>query len=173
MFIEEFDRVMGGEVIRHPCHGGRGGEWDALRALPRSTLRTLTGARLLTPTGLEPDVATTLVIAPKLGLEDVCSAMAWYAGMALMVVGERRQEAYRRRHQRLAARHGHRTYFAYRNSLSVEAGWRSYWAERKVRWPSVVSPVPVVAFNDYLRQLEEAGASAAKGRQRRGHRADT
>jgi hypothetical protein len=131
---DEFDRVMGGEAVRHPVHGGRGGEWDTLRRLPRRSLRILTGARLLTPDGLFPDEAATHVIGPKLGLYDTCEAMDWFARTGLAMIAERRQRRNVERHLRVAKRAGFPTYYDYRNARSIEKGYRSLYDERVQRW---------------------------------------
>jgi hypothetical protein len=131
----ELDRVLGGSSLLHPAHGDPGGEWDALRALDRSTLRRLTGARLLTPHGLRPDVAADIIARNVARIEDVDDAMAWFVRTALDAITERRRAAHHRRHALLARRHGYRTYHQYRTFQSVLRGHDSLWYERCARWP--------------------------------------
>jgi len=107
----ELRRVMGYETIRHPIHDRwQGGEYDALRHLPRSTKRTLTGARFLTPRGLQPDLAADLI-----GM-DVDDAVEWYVKTCLTVIRQRRRIAHWRRHHKLALRNGFETYWYYRKA---------------------------------------------------------
>ena len=135
---DELDRVMMGNTVRHPCHGGVGGEWDTLRFLlgkrPRVS-RRLVGARLLTPYGMAPDVATHDCIGPNAHIEDVDEAMAWYLRMCLLYLNDRQKLANYNRHQKLARNNGFYTYFGYRDSLSKQSGYASYHFERKERWP--------------------------------------
>lgn len=157
----EFDRVWGSGSILHPIHGGDGGEWDTLRRLGRPALRTLTGARLLTPHGMFPDDAATHVIGPRTGLFDTCEAMEWFGRTALLAIEERRRRRHHERHLALAKRHDHRTYFRYRNALSVERGYPSYAAERQARW-SDSEPTNVIPFNEYLRTLALARSAGVR-----------
>lgn len=133
---DELDRVMLGNTVRHPAHGGAGGEWDTLRRAPRGVLRRLTGARLLTPHGEEPDVAATYYIGPNAGIWDVCEAMEWYLRICILFVDDRQRIANFERHIKLARRHGCRSYFEYRDGLSKLGGYPSYHYERKQRWPT-------------------------------------
>jgi hypothetical protein len=137
-FGDELDRVMMGNTILHPCHGGGGGEWDTLRYLltKRPCVgRKLVGARLLTPYGLTPDVATSNYIAPATGFDDLDTAVSWYVKTCLLFVEDRQKLANFRRHERLAKKHGFHNYFAYRDALSKLCGYSSYHFERKQRWP--------------------------------------
>jgi hypothetical protein len=132
MFIGEFDRVLMGNTVRHPCHGGTGGEWDTLRRIPAKTMRRLTAAGFFRKWGLEPDVAASDYIIPSVaGVEDTCAAMEWYWRMALRVLEERRRVAHHRRHRNLARANGFVTWFDYRNNLSKRRGFTSYRHERR------------------------------------------
>lgn len=111
----ELLRVMQHETVRHPIHGSKGGEWDALNHLPRNTKRTLTGAQMLTPQGLPPDVAAE-VIEHHTNCEGVDECMDWYVTCCLTVIRQRRRIAWWRRHHRLARRNGYRTYWYYRKA---------------------------------------------------------
>lgn len=121
----ELERVMCGETIRHPVHMHKdygGGEWDALRALPRDIKRTLTGARMLTPRGLHPDEAFVFV-QRGLGtwkIHDVDDAVDWYVATCLTVIRQRRRIAHWKRHHKLAVRNGYRSYWYYRKAYLQE-----------------------------------------------------
>lgn len=136
---DELDRVMMGNTIRHPTHGGSGGEWDSLRLIlskrPQVS-RRLVGARLLTPYGMTPDVATHECIGPNAHIDDMDEAMSWYVKVGVLFVIDRQKIANYNRHQKLALNHGFYTYFGYRNALSQLSGYPSYHFERKIRWDS-------------------------------------
>ena len=108
---DELRRVMGYETIRHPIHDRHnGGEYDALRALPREVKRTLTGAQLLTPHGLPPDVAADLIE------RDLDDAIEWYVAVCLAWIRQRRRNAWWQRHYELAQRNGYETFWYYRKA---------------------------------------------------------
>lgn len=128
--------MMGDEAIRHPSRGGKGGEWDTIRSIPRGIRRTLTGAKLLTPGGMFPDDAATHVIGPATGLYDTCEAMEWFVKHAMLMIRERRQTNHYARHLKVAKRYGYKTYYAYRTFMAIELGFESIYDMRKHRWAS-------------------------------------
>lgn len=120
--LDELERVMGSETVRHPIHMHKvygGGEWDCLHALPRDVKRTLTGAQFLTPNGLHPDQAFMLIEQHK-NVPDVDAAIEWWVGMCLAAIRQRRRNAHWRRHHRLAVRNGYTSYWHYRKARAIE-----------------------------------------------------
>lgn len=130
--LDEIARVMGPNRVRHPVHGSDGGEWDVLRSLPKSTRRTLTGARYLTPTGMLPDVAAEVICA-QTRCDTTCEAMEWYVETALEAIKERRRLAYDRRTHALAQRQGYRTYHQLRTFQAIEQGYDTYRQMRRAK----------------------------------------
>ena len=114
---------MNGETVRHPIHMHKqygGGEWDALRALPRDIKRTLTGARMLTPRGLHPDEAHAVIECRVSNIQDVDDAINWYVEMCLITIRQRRRIAHWQRHHKLAVRNGYASYWYYRKAYMDE-----------------------------------------------------
>jgi hypothetical protein len=132
LHLDEIERVMGPDRVRHPIHGSDGGEWDYLRALPKPERRILTGAKYLTPTGMLPDVAAEVICA-QTRAEDTCEAMDWYVRTALKAIQERRRLAYDRRTRNLASRHGYSAYHQLRTFQAVCEGFDTYRHKRRER----------------------------------------
>jgi hypothetical protein len=132
---DEFHRVMRGNSVLHPIHGGTGGEWDTLRRAPAKVLRRLTGARWLTPYGMAPDQVACELTGPYKGIDDVDDAMTWFLRTAVAALDERRARRHWERHQAVARRHGYKTYYDYRTWLAIEKGYHSVWDMRRDRWP--------------------------------------
>lgn len=130
--LDEIERVMGPDRVRHPIHGSDGGEWDTLRALPRYEKRVLTGAGYLTVSGLFPDVAAE-IICSQTRADDTCEAMEWYIRTALEAIKEARRLAYDRRTTALARRHGYGTYHQLRTFQAVQEGFDTYRHKRRER----------------------------------------
>jgi hypothetical protein len=97
-------------------------------------MRSLIGAKLVTPHGLFPDVAATLVIGPATGKYDTCEAMEWFIRMAKLMLKERRQTRHHARHLRVAKQHGYKTYYDYRTFQAIEMGYNSIYDMRRQRW---------------------------------------
>lgn len=117
-------------TIRHPSRRSRGGEWDALAALPARTIRRLTGAGVLTPHGLPPDVAAEWVGA-RLGRDMTPDELAdWLHRVVSPAIHERRTERVRLRRHRYAREQGAVTYFDLRDTRAVLAGFPSFWYQR-------------------------------------------
>lgn len=131
--LDELDRVMGGDAIASRPAARAGGEWDALRALPKRTRRVLIGAGYLRPHGLQPDVAADLIQAAVPGVGSVDEAIGWYVRTCIAAIAESRTAAGRRRRAQLARRSGHATYYAYRNEWARSRGHRSVWHMRRDR----------------------------------------
>jgi hypothetical protein len=132
LHLDEIERVMGPDRVRHPVHGSDGGEWDYLRALPKPEKRVLTGAKYLTPHGMLPDVAAEVICA-QTRAEDTCEAMDWYVRTALKAIQERRRLAYDRRTRNLASRHGYSAYHQLRTFQAVCEGFDTYRHKRRER----------------------------------------
>lgn len=134
--IAELGLGSGSITIRHPAHRSKGGEWDGLARLPARELRALTGARILTPHGLPPDVAAGHVGA-RLGIEMTpCELADWLHRVCVPALAERRRERDRAARQRYALEQGAHSYYDLRDGYAVIEGYRSLWDRRRAVWAS-------------------------------------
>lgn len=118
-------------------HGTRpgshpGGEWDPWRALTPRQRRRLIGARYAHPTGLAPDRLAT-IIASNGGPQDPRDAIHWYLCTALRAIQEQRTARTWERRHRLATKHGHPHYYAYRTAQARLHGHATLWTHRTAR----------------------------------------
>lgn len=133
---DDIERVLGANRLlsmppkRRPQLGG---EWDALLSIPNRTRRTLIGAGFLTSTGLKPDVAAECISAGVPGVETTDDAVEWYVRTALVSIAEQRRVRHSVRHHRFAVRQGAVSYFDYRDTVAVLAGFPSLWHYRKAK----------------------------------------
>jgi hypothetical protein len=112
-------------------HGQPGGEWDTLRGWPLRSRQRLAGAGWMARHGEKPDVFAE-ILCNVFGEQTVGpDPIAWYLREAERAVRECQAAARRLRHARLAASHGHRTYYAYRAAWVRSLGYRSLWEYRK------------------------------------------
>lgn len=126
-------RILNGDAhASAPRVRPHGGEWDAWFALSRRQRRILIGARYARATGRQPDVLAAIIRAHG-GATDERDALAWFYQEALAAVVERRRAAHWTRHAKVARRHGHVTYFAYRQALARAEGHASYRERRRMR----------------------------------------
>lgn len=128
------DLGLGGSSIRHPAHRTVGGEWDSLSALPTRCLRSLTGARVLTPYGMPPDVAAEWV-GNGLNREMTADDLADWLRMVVWpgIAEARRSRLRASRHARAVAL-GARSYYDLRDTYAVLEGYNSLWHKRCVLW---------------------------------------
>ncbi len=134
--MDEMDRVMQGNRLRHPAHADPkygGGEWDTLKGLPPRTQRRLTGAGYLTPKGMKPDEASDIITEHVNDVSDHDTAIEWYAKTALGAMGESRKVARRGREQRQAESQGYKSIHQLRTFQAVLEGHDTYAAKRKAR----------------------------------------
>lgn len=124
-------------TMRVRSRAGKGGEWDALRSLPRRTYRRLCGAGYVTTDGDAPDVFAESWNDWRGSDLSVCDVVAAWAKEALREIDECRRQSRRQsrqRRERLAAeRAGVRTYFEYRNLRAIALGFGSYRAMRSAK----------------------------------------
>jgi hypothetical protein len=112
--------------------GGRlydsGGNWDSLRHVSVHQRRRLTGAGWLTLNGEAPDQLELIMRAAG------CSEpqpIEWYIRTALLAIPEAQRAANIRRHERLAERNGHDSYYEHRNAWVQSLGYKSLYHYRK------------------------------------------
>ena len=124
---DELWRVTAGDQCA-TFHGQPGGEWDVLRSTPLKVRQRLTGAGFFALHGWQPDRFADIIIDAGVQTDD---PIAWYVRMAVRALDERRAADSYARHRALAHAEGHASYFEYRNELSRQRGFRSYWHERR------------------------------------------
>lgn len=130
----ELERVLGSDALATWNRDRqRGGEWDALAAVPLRTRQRLQGAGYLRLHGLLPDVAADVICANVSGVEGVDAAVRWYVRTALEAIAQERRVRHRVRHLRVARESGDATYYARRVRLAREAGHSGLWAYRQAR----------------------------------------
>ena len=100
------------------------------RGAARRTIRTLTGARVLTPGGLPPDVAAEWVGARLCRQMTADDLAEWLRRVVAPAIAERRAERVRLRRHQFAVAQGARSYFHLRDTRAVLAGFPSYWYQR-------------------------------------------
>lgn len=113
----DLDHVMNGDRMTSTVPASHGGEWDALRSIPRRIRRRMIGARMLRRGALDPDqVAERL--GDYFGREfSSCEAVEWYLDNC-------RRELRHRDDTRHAA------IYRRRNERARRAGFRSLWHYR-------------------------------------------
>lgn len=117
-------------AMRARSRACKGGEWDAMRAIPLRVYRQLCGAGYVRRDGDAPDVFAEAWNSWHGSDLDVCAVVERWARECLREIAEVRRECRQRYERRIARACGVRSYFAYRDLLARLEGFASYRAKR-------------------------------------------
>jgi hypothetical protein len=150
------DTLTDGSRLRPPDRTETGGEWDGVRQLGTRTRRRLAGGRYVRSTGYAPDVlahTAAHILGKELEADEFVDMYVRLAEGQMDENQSRESQLFmeQRRRDRLATKHGCKSFANYRDQQARALGFSSLYDMRKHRWP------------DSIRKPDAAAAEAIDG----------